>query len=141
MAELFSSYIVVSKIIVEKVGCTTSNIKFTEERCVERNDLYKSPVAIGSSLSKRPSCLEIFGVYYNLKIPKFITALLRAESAEISPNKKNVMIRYYCDVCLDRTLYARSTSKQSTGNSIFWAEEFDLKTKSKLEKNAEMQKR
>ncbi|VDL61604.1 unnamed protein product [Hymenolepis diminuta] len=34
--------------------------------------------------------------------------------------------RYYCDVCLDRTLYARSTSKQSTGNSIFWAEEFDL---------------
>uniref|UniRef100_A0A5K3EM34 Ras-GAP domain-containing protein n=2 Tax=Mesocestoides corti TaxID=53468 RepID=A0A5K3EM34_MESCO len=34
--------------------------------------------------------------------------------------------RYYCDVCLDRTLYARTTSKPSTGNSIFWAEEFDL---------------
>nr|CDS30227.1 synaptic ras gtpase activating protein syngap [Hymenolepis microstoma] len=34
--------------------------------------------------------------------------------------------RYYCDVCLDRTLYARTTSKQSTSNSIFWAEEFDL---------------
>ncbi|VDM30398.1 unnamed protein product [Hydatigera taeniaeformis] len=37
-------------------------------------------------------------------------------------NKK----RYYCDICLDRTLYARTTSKQCFGNSIFWAEEFDL---------------
>ncbi|KAL5966360.1 Ras GTPase-activating protein raskol [Taenia solium] len=34
--------------------------------------------------------------------------------------------RYYCDICLDRTLYARTTSKQCLGNSIFWAEEFDL---------------
>uniref|UniRef100_A0A183T9A5 Uncharacterized protein n=1 Tax=Schistocephalus solidus TaxID=70667 RepID=A0A183T9A5_SCHSO len=29
---------------------------------------------------------------------------------------------------LDRTLYARTTSKQAVDNSIFWAEEFDLKS-------------
>ncbi|TGZ62152.1 hypothetical protein CRM22_007602 [Opisthorchis felineus] len=33
--------------------------------------------------------------------------------------------RYYCDICLDRTLYARTTSKTAT-NGIFWAEDFDL---------------
>ncbi|OON21324.1 GTPase-activator protein, partial [Opisthorchis viverrini] len=32
---------------------------------------------------------------------------------------------YYCDICLDRTLYARTTSKTAT-NGIFWAEDFDL---------------
>ncbi|KAF5398250.1 hypothetical protein PHET_08633 [Paragonimus heterotremus] len=34
--------------------------------------------------------------------------------------------RYYCDICLDRTLYARTTSKTAT-DGIFWAEDFDLK--------------
>ncbi|KAF6778788.1 hypothetical protein AHF37_01721 [Paragonimus kellicotti] len=33
--------------------------------------------------------------------------------------------RYYCDICLDRTLYARTTSKTAT-DGIFWAEDFDL---------------
>ncbi|CAH8616446.1 unnamed protein product [Dicrocoelium dendriticum] len=33
--------------------------------------------------------------------------------------------RYYCDICLDRTLYARTTSKTASP-SIFWAEDFDL---------------
>ncbi|VDP67335.1 unnamed protein product [Echinostoma caproni] len=33
--------------------------------------------------------------------------------------------RYYCDICLDRTLYARTTSKTAS-SGIFWAEDFDL---------------
>ncbi|CAL8107872.1 unnamed protein product [Calicophoron daubneyi] len=33
--------------------------------------------------------------------------------------------RYFCEVCLDRTLYARTTSKMAD-NSVFWGETFDL---------------
>ncbi|KAA0195912.1 Synaptic ras gtpase activating protein syngap [Fasciolopsis buskii] len=33
--------------------------------------------------------------------------------------------RYYCDICLDRTLYARTTSKTAS-SEVFWAEDFDL---------------
>lgn len=33
---------------------------------------------------------------------------------------------YYCDICLDRTLYARTTSKTAS-SEVFWAEDFDLK--------------
>ncbi|CAL8095692.1 unnamed protein product [Calicophoron daubneyi] len=33
--------------------------------------------------------------------------------------------RYYCDICLDRTLYARTTTKIAAPG-IFWAEDFDL---------------
>jgi RAS protein activator-like 2 len=35
--------------------------------------------------------------------------------------------RYFCELCLDQTLYARTSAKAHTKDMCFWGESFDFK--------------
>ncbi|TPP62827.1 putative Ras GTPase-activating protein [Fasciola gigantica] len=100
-----------------------------------RNSFILTPVQTGANLEAR-----IFSAPSQLSRLRWIRSLRRTakpnlENERHCENSLRLSIlearnlpskrRYYCDICLDRTLYARTTSKTSS-SGIFWAEDFDL---------------
>ncbi|CAI2726555.1 unnamed protein product [Schistosoma spindalis] len=90
---------------------TSSSITLTEVSRKHYNDLW-----VGS-LNLRRTAKPNLENEYHLENSLRLSIL---EARNIPPKR-----RYYCDICLDRTLYARTTSKTAV-SGIFWAEDFDL---------------
>ncbi|CAH8525691.1 unnamed protein product [Schistosoma bovis] len=90
---------------------TSSSITLTEVSRKHYNDLW-----VGS-LNLRRTAKPNLENEYHLENSLKLSIL---EARNIPPKR-----RYYCDICLDRTLYARTTSKTAV-SGIFWAEDFDL---------------
>ncbi|CAH8514688.1 unnamed protein product [Schistosoma rodhaini] len=90
---------------------TSSSITLTEVSRKHYNDLW-----VGS-LNLRRTAKPNLENEYHLENSLRLSIL---EARNIPPKR-----RYYCDICLDRTLYARTTSK-TAASGIFWAEDFDL---------------
>nr|CAH8843276.1 unnamed protein product [Trichobilharzia regenti] len=90
---------------------TSSSITLTESSRNHYNDLW-----VGSLNLRRTAKPNLENEYHRENSLK----LSILEARNLLPKR-----RYYCDICLDRTLYARTTSKTAV-SEIFWAEDFNL---------------
>ncbi|CAH8842887.1 unnamed protein product [Trichobilharzia szidati] len=90
---------------------TSSSITLTESSRNHYNDLW-----VGSLNLRRTAKPNLENEYHRENSLK----LSILEARNLLPKR-----RYYCDICLDRTLYARTTSKTAL-SEIFWAEDFNL---------------
>ncbi|CAH8523848.1 unnamed protein product [Heterobilharzia americana] len=90
---------------------TSSSITLTEASRNQYNDLWVG--SLNLRRTAKPNLENEYHLENSLKL-----SILEARDI---PAKRS----YYCDISLDGTLYARTTSKTAV-SGIFWAEDFDL---------------